>query len=184
MIIPLTRSLGPAVVLGLAILTGCGGASTPAQQDQGHTHAGIAVTARTGKTEVFFEYPPMVAKVGAPWAIHLTRLSDFKPVTDGSLIVRFRGQAGQGFMVKSEAPVRPGIFVPAPTLPDPGVYRVIIDVESPQLTDRIDAGQITVYASEAEVPHETPPPETRPSASSKNNNGLSTSGLRRSSGAP
>ena len=74
--------------------------------------------------------------------------------TEGSLIVRFRGQTGQGFMVKSEAPVRPGIFVPAPTLPAPGIYRVIIDVESPRLTDRIDAGQITVYASEAEIPHE------------------------------
>ncbi len=150
----ITRLPGLAVVLLLVALAGCSRGVAPAQQDEGHTHAGIAVTVWTEKTEVFFEYPPMVAGVKAPWGIHLTRLSDFKPVTEGSLILRFRGQAGQGFMVKSEAPSRPGIFVPAPSLPEPGVYRVIIDVDSPQLTDRIDAGQITVYATEADVPHD------------------------------
>lgn len=142
-----------SLVLVLAVLAGCSRGGTTAQQD--HTHARIAVTIWTDKVEVFFEYPPMIAgAAGAPWAIHLTRLSDFKPVTEGSLTLRFRGQAGQGFMVKSEAPVPPGIFVPAPRLPEPGVYRVIIDVDGPQLTDRIDVGQITVYATEAEVPHE------------------------------
>ena len=149
-----TRSLRPAVALLLVVLAGCSGGGTPAHQDEGHTHAATAVTVWTDKTEVFFEYPPMIAGVSAPWAMHLTRLSDFKPVTEGSLTVRFRAQGGQGFMVKSEAPARPGIFVPAPRLPAPGVYRVIIDVESPQLTDRIDAGAITVYTNEAAVPHD------------------------------
>lgn len=150
-----TSVLGPTIVLLLVVLAACGRGGTPAQQEDGHTHAGIAVTIWTDKTEVFFEYPPMIAGAArVPWAIHLTRLGDFKPVTEGSLTLRFRKEAGQGYMVRSEAPTRPGIFVPAPSLPEPGVYRVIIDVDGPQLTDRIDAGRITVYASEAEVPHD------------------------------
>ncbi len=148
------KSPVPTVALLLVTLAGCRPGGTPAQEDA-HTHGGTAVTVWTDKTEVFFEYPPMIAgAAGAPWAIHLTRLSDFKPVTEGSLTLRFRRQAGEGYMVRSEAPARPGIFVPAPSLPEPGVYRVIIDVDSPQLTDRIDAGEITVYASETDVPHE------------------------------
>lgn len=150
----LTRSLGLAVAL-LAVLGGCDRGRAPIDDAQTHQHAGIAVTVWTDKTEVFFEYPPMVAgAAGEPWGIHLTRLSDFKPVTEGSLTLRFRRQGSQGYVVRSEAPARPGIFVPAPSLPEPGVYRVIIEVDSPQLTDRIDAGEITVYASEADVPHE------------------------------
>ncbi|MFQ5568138.1 MAG: hypothetical protein ACE5G0_00600, partial [Rhodothermales bacterium] len=150
----ITRSLGLLVAL-LVVLGGCGRSATPTDDAQDHQHAGIAVTVWTDKTEIFFEYPPMVAGGdGAPWAIHLTRLSDFKPVTEGSLTVRFRGESGQGYRVTSDAPARPGIFVPAPRLPEPGVYRVIIDVDGPQLTDRIDAGEITVYAREEDVPHE------------------------------
>ena len=141
------------VTLLLFGLTGCGRGVPPA--DEEHEHSGIAVTVRTDQTELFFEYRPMVA--GAPgesWAIHVTRLSDFKPVTEGSLSLYLQKQDGQGHPFISEAPTRPGIFLPAPSLPEPGVYRVIMEVHSPPLTDRIDAGEITVYASEAEIPHE------------------------------
>ena len=134
-------------------LTGCGRGVPPA--DDEHEHSAIAVTVRTDQTELFCEYRPMVA--GAPgesWAIHVTRLSDFKPVTEGSLSLHLQKQEGQDHPFISEAPTRPGIFLPAPSLPEPGVYRVIMEVHSPQLTDRIDAGEITVYASEAEIPHE------------------------------
>ena len=150
-----TRSPGLAVALLLLALAACRSGGTPAQPEEVQPLSGTAVTIWTGKTEVFFEYAPMIAGApGAPWAIHLTRLSDFKPVTEGSLTLRFRRQAGEGYRVRSEAPARPGIFLPAPSLPEPGVYRVIMEIDSPQLTDRIDVGQITVYASEAEVPHE------------------------------
>lgn len=147
----------PALILAMALvaaLGACTGSPSPADAPT-HQHAETAVTIWTDEAEVFVEHPPMVAgAAGTLWAVHLTRLSDFKPVTEGSLTLRFRGQGGQGFMVRSEAPAQPGLFVPAPSLPEPGVYRVIIDVDSPQLTARIDAGSVTVYASEAEVPHD------------------------------
>ncbi|MFB3132501.1 MAG: hypothetical protein ACE10K_08275, partial [Rhodothermales bacterium] len=147
-----TESLCFVTVL-LFGLTGCGRGVLPA--DEEHEHGGIAVTVRTDQTELFFEYRPMVA--GAPsesWAIHVTRLSDFKPVTEGSLSLRLQKQEGQTHTFTSEAPTRPGIFLPAPSLPESGVYRVIMEIRSPPLTDRIDAGEITVYASEAEIPHD------------------------------
>ena len=37
----------------------------------------------TDKTELFMEYPPLVAGQTALFAVHLTRLGDFKPVTAG-----------------------------------------------------------------------------------------------------
>ena len=152
----LGRARLPGLMVGLLVVLGaCNQGTTPPPDTPSHQHAATAVTLWTDQTEVFFEYPPMIAgAAGTAWAIHLTRLNDFKPVTEGRLTLRFRRQGGQGFMVRSEAPARPGIFVPAPSLPDPGTYRVIIDVESPELTDRIDAGEIIVYPSEAEVPHE------------------------------
>lgn len=134
-------------------LIGCGRGVSPAEE--GHEHGGIAVTVWTDQTELFFEYPPMVAGApGEPWAIHVTRLSDFKPVTEGSLSLRLQTQDGQDHTFISETLARPGIFLPAPSLPESGVYRVIMEVRSPQLTDRIDAGEVTVYASEAEIPHD------------------------------
>ena len=105
----------------LAGLTGCAGSgpdngSVPVED---HTHGGgEAVTLWTGTSELFFEYPPMIAgEAGEPWAIHLTYLEDFQPVREGKLTLRFVDESGREHDDVSERPARDGIFTPAPSLP-------------------------------------------------------------------
>ena len=43
----------------------------------------LNVTHWTDKTELFMEYPPLVAGETALFAVHLTRLSDFSAMTAG-----------------------------------------------------------------------------------------------------
>ena len=139
----------------LVLLAGCGNDTAPPATEEEHEHGGTTVTRWTEETELFFEYPPMIAGVPSePWAIHLTRLSDFSPVTEGALTLAFRGPDGTVYTTRSEAPARPGIYTPTPQLPQPGTYDLVMDVGGPQLQDRIRVGQIEVYASEGDVPHE------------------------------
>ena len=149
-----SRSRRPwaALLVALGLLAGCG--SDEAAPDDDHAHSGIAVTRWTDATELFFEYPPLVAGVPSEaWAVHVTRRSDFHPVTEGVLTLAFRGPDGTVYTTRSEAPVRPGIFAPAPRLPAPGAYELVVDVSGPQLRDRIPVGTIQVYAGADDVPH-------------------------------
>ncbi len=54
----------------------------------------IAVTQWTEKTELFMEYPPLVAGETARFAVHLTDLRTFKPLTKGRVLVELRPSAG------------------------------------------------------------------------------------------
>lgn len=142
-------------VLVVLLTAGCGGGEAAAPEEEHGHGGGTAVTRWTEETELFFEYPAMVAgEASEPWAIHVTRLSDFSPVTEGVLTLAFRGPDGQVYTTRSEAPVRPGIFTPTPRLPQPGTYELVMDVSGPQLQDRIRVGEIEVFADADAVPHE------------------------------
>lgn len=146
------KALFPAALLYLW-LAGCGGPTDEAAQETHDHGSGTAVTVWSDSTELFFEYPPMIAGgPGEPWAIHVTRLADYSPISEGVLTLAFRGPGGQVYTTTSQAPARPGIYTPAPTLPEPGTYELVIDLQSPRLTDRIRTGQIEVYAAQEEVP--------------------------------
>lgn len=139
----------------MVLLSACSEAEGPAAEAEDHAHGGTAITRWTDATELFFEHPPMIAGgPGGPWAIHFTRLQDFSPITEGVLTLAFRAPDGTVFTTRSEAPARPGIYTPSPVLPSPGVYDLIVDIKAPELTDRIPSGEITVYQSEADIPHE------------------------------
>ena len=139
----------------MCVMIGCG-PQPSAEREGSHTHAATTtVTIWTEATEIFFEYPAMIAGgPGAPWAVHVTRLEDFSPVTEGVLTLAFRSPDGTVFTTRSEAPARPGIFMPAPQLPAPGEYDLVVDIDGVQLKDRIRAGTVQVYASDADAPPE------------------------------
>ncbi len=148
-------SLSCFVLATLAV--GCTG-GTAAEDDHGHEHGGTAVTVWTDASELFFEYPTLVAgQTSEPWAVHVTRLSDFAPMTEGNLRLRFERRDGGAFVTEPLPPARPGIFTPTPTIPEPGIYRLVVEVNGPQLTDRIVAGAVQVFTSEDEAPHPPDP---------------------------
>lgn len=134
-------------------LAGC--QPSPSSTSHSHPPPGTEVTIWTDATELFFEYPAMIAGAEKKaWAVHVTRLSDFTPIPEGVLTLAFRSPDGTVFTTSTQAPAYPGIYAPAPQLPAPGEYDLIVDIDGPHLSDRIRAGSITVYASEDQAPGE------------------------------
>lgn len=108
----------------------------------------LDVTSWTARTELFMEYPPLVAGEDALFAIHLTRLADFTAVTAGRASLEFLPSGGGAPVVLTgPAPSRPGVFRVEEAAPPAGTYRWSLHLEAPDLTDRHDLGNITVYPS-------------------------------------
>ncbi len=153
-----TRGRTPAVTVtmlavALVAVAGCSAEDTTVAQAD-HVHGGgEAITIWTDRVELFFEHPPMIAGApGEPWAIHLTDLATFRPVTEGELTLELDGPEGRHTVV-AEAPARAGIYTPSPSLPAPGMYDLVMVLRGPQVEDEIFVGPIQVFASEEDLPH-------------------------------
>src|SRR5713226_10640197 len=109
----------------------------------------LDVTDWTEKTELFMEYPPLVAGKTALFAVHLTQMADFKPVTAGQAKVEFTPEAGgQLTALTGPKPSRPGAFRVEGAVPAVGRYRWALVLDAPGLTDRHDLGTVTVFADD------------------------------------
>ena len=145
----LIRAGAAALALTLA-LAGCDDA--PAAEE--HEHAGSeVVTQWNDSTELFLEYPWLIAGRATNWAIHLTDMEDFKPIRSGTLTIRFMTgeELAQAFTIHDVA--RDGIFLLDPVVERPGTYRVELALESPQVRSRHVLPEVHVYAGESEFPH-------------------------------
>ena len=81
-----------SLLMVLGALAACRSTPTPTPVAEEEAPA-IAVTAWSPRTELFMEYPPLVAGAQARFAIHLTNLEDFSPVREGRVVVRFEGES-------------------------------------------------------------------------------------------
>jgi membrane fusion protein, heavy metal efflux system len=116
----------------------------------------IAVTLWSGRTELFMEYPALVAGQTAGFAVHLTDLSNFRPLSEGTATIEFN-DGSRVSRFESKAPSRPGIFRVDVRLDGPGSYRAALLVKAPKLRDRIDLGQFAVYENRAAAVARTEP---------------------------
>src|SRR5215212_7799239 len=139
-------SLVIALLLSLGLAVGCRGTAAPAENAEPPT---LDVTHWTEKTELFMEYPPLVAGHSARFAVHLTTLGDFKALNAGRPRVEFTPERGGAPTVfPGTAPLRPGAFRVEGTPPAAGTYTWTLIVEAPGLADRHDLGSVTVFADE------------------------------------
>ena len=130
-------------------LTGCARQDPPVEGAEAELPT-LDVTHWTDKTELFMEYPALVAGQSALYAVHLTRLSDFSAMTAGRPRIEFAPESGGSPVVlQGNPPSRPGVFRVEGASPPPGRYAWALMVEAPDLTDRHDLGTITVFADEA-----------------------------------
>lgn len=130
------------VLLLAGAITAC--RSTPPQQSVGEEEPpAVAVTIWSDRTELFMEYPPLVAGIEAAFHIHLTDLANFKPLREGRVVVRFEGDDVQRFEV--DGPSTPGIFNVSVKVPAARRYQVAVEVHSGNLTDELRVGPVTVY---------------------------------------
>ncbi|MGH9721036.1 MAG: efflux RND transporter periplasmic adaptor subunit [Bryobacteraceae bacterium] len=112
----------------------------------------MSATLWSEKTELFLEFPPLVQSADSRFAIHLTRLSDFKPVRAGRCEVRLTYSDGSGASFASDGPSRPGIFGVTVKPARTGTAFLEIRLASADLTDVHKVEPVRVYGSTAEVP--------------------------------
>ncbi len=114
---------------------------------------GGSVTLWTDSTELFMEHPALVVGRPARFAVHLTDLTDFVPLKEGRITLRFVPRdGGEPVVVTQDAPRLPGIFGATAEFGQPGVYDLAIRVASSQAHDSILVPGLRVFASPAEVP--------------------------------
>jgi membrane fusion protein, heavy metal efflux system len=133
-------------VVGASLVASC---SREAAEPEGELPT-LDVTRWTEKTELFMEYPPLVAGETALYAVHLTRLSDFTAMTAGRPRVEFTPESGGApILLQGNEPSRPGVFRVEGASPPAGRYRWALIVDAPGLADRHDLGTVTVFRDEA-----------------------------------
>ena len=109
----------------------------------------LDVTHWTDKTELYMEYPPLVAGQSARFAVHLTTLNDFHALAAGVPSIEFTPQrGGSAAVLRGAPPSRPGAFRVEGALPTAGQYRWALLVDAPGITDRHDLGVVTVHSDE------------------------------------
>lgn len=134
------------ILLPIIFILGTAGCVHKHEHENEEIHAeAIQQTIWTLKTGLFVEHDELVAGQKSEFLIHITRLSDFKPLTQGMATLSFTHQAGESFNVVIESPVRPGIFKTDVTFNLPGKYSLKIDLESNGLSDKVVMPDIEVF---------------------------------------
>ena len=143
-------------VLAVAsLMTACSVSVVPEPVDE--ESPAIAVTAWTDRTELFMEYPPLVAGETGRFAVHLTDLTTLQPVTDGRVTVRLEGQAIDTF--RTDGPSSPGIFGVDVMPPAARRYQLVVTLDGEVLSDVHRLGAVSVYADPDAALAAVPPEE-------------------------
>ncbi|MGE3841008.1 MAG: efflux RND transporter periplasmic adaptor subunit [Vicinamibacterales bacterium] len=159
----MTRPVWIAVMLALT-LAGCAGSDSPTAPPESELPT-LDVTHWTDKTELFMEFPPLVADRTSLYAVHLTRLSDFTAMTTGRPALELSPTAGGAAVrLQGNPPSRPGVFRVEGASPPAGRYRWALLVEAPDLMDRHDLGEIIVYPDVPTAMAQTEQQEDDPAA--------------------
>lgn len=106
----------------------------------------LSVTRWTEKTELFVEYPPLAAGETSRFAIHLTRLDSFKPLTEGYVEVHLRTGSSPAEVFQVNAPSRPGIFGVDVKPAHSGKRELVITLRAKGLVDEHRVGEVEVHA--------------------------------------
>ncbi|MFU8847485.1 MAG: efflux RND transporter periplasmic adaptor subunit [Opitutales bacterium] len=121
--------------------------------DHGDEPEPVVVTQYTANSELFLEHPPLLRGEAARLIVHLTRLSDFSPITEGSLEVRLVPASGQPYTLIAERPARAGIFLPEIVPPFTGTATMELILRSTQMNTVHRIENVQVYATAEDVPH-------------------------------
>ena len=144
--------------LATMVAGGCGPTSTSIPSADADTEeAVVVVTQWTDTTELFLEYAPLVATQTSRFAIHLTNLDTFAPISDGRVVVSLDGDVS--LSSSTDAPSVPGIFGVDVTPTVPGSYQLRIRLEGDSVRDLHAVGTVSVHADASDLvepPREDP----------------------------
>lgn len=121
--------------------------SAPPPTAAGEEPEALSVTRWTERTELFAEYPPLTVGKTSRFAIHLTRLDTFKPLSDGHVEVHLRGGSAAPEIFRVDAPSRPGIFGVDVAPGRPGKRELVIVLRASGLSDEHRVGDVDVHSN-------------------------------------
>jgi len=126
----------------------------------------VSITLFTEKVELFMEYPRLVVGETAKCLAHFTVLATGEPVRSGTLTLAADSAGGQPVRVTIPAPKRDGLFTPEATFAAAGTYKARLILESEQVTETVDLGELKVYGTrdEAQRAADADPGEDPPNA--------------------
>lgn len=121
--------------------------------DHAHEAEPVVITQYNQNSELFMEHPPLVQGEAVRLIVHLTRMADFSPITQGSLAARLIAASGEIYAMTAPQPARDGIFLPQITPPFAGTVTMELILRSPQMDTVHRIEGVAVYASANDVPH-------------------------------
>jgi RND family efflux transporter MFP subunit len=135
------------IVLVAVLVSGC--RREPVASADAKAPGPLSVTRWTADTELFAEYPPLVVGKTSRFAIHLTRLDSFKPLTDGHVEVRLEGGSAPAESFATDAPSRPGIFGVDVRPATPGPRTLVILLKARGVSDDHRVDGVVVHPTQA-----------------------------------
>jgi RND family efflux transporter MFP subunit len=117
----------------------------------------LKATVWTARGELYLEYPPLVVHRKERFAIHLTRLSDFRAVKDARCEVALDGGA-ESQKCPCDPSTHPGVFGADVEPISTGEKRLRIIVYGKDLNEMFDAGPVRIAADAASAEK---PPESK-----------------------
>lgn len=116
-----------------------------ADSAQGDEEVSISVTRWTENIELFVEFPPFVIGKESRFVAHFTDLKTYLPISEAKVNVSLQGENGVSESVNS--PIRPGIFTPVLVPKQAGRFQLKFEITYGDISESIDAGQVSVYTS-------------------------------------
>lgn len=113
-----------------------------------HEEAAIGITVWTEAHEVFMEHPLLVAGAGAVFVTHVTDMETFEPRREGPITFVFGDDELRHVAAE---PARAGIYLPEIRLPRTGSWKLAILVPLEDGEDKVEMGELKVYASPQEA---------------------------------
>jgi RND family efflux transporter MFP subunit len=131
---------------------GAGGHDDHGAHEEEEDRSTLVITHFSEQSELFLEFPALVANAPSRFLAHFTNLRDFSPVRAGTLTVTLSqgGAVKAGFRVRE--PARDGLFTPEVTPRDAGDYDLALTLKSTDLNVVHELGRVTVYPTEEAVP--------------------------------
>lgn len=108
----------------------------------------LSFTHFTDRTELFVEFDALAKGAESPFAAHVTKLSDFKPLAAGTVTAILSGGGTPEERFPSNAPSVPGIFRPVAKPQHAGQRRLVFEIALDGAVSRHDLGIMTVFESE------------------------------------
>ncbi len=124
------------------------------EEDTGHHHesGARAITRFSERAELFVEVPPLSVEKPVELAAHVTRLSDWSPLAQGTLSVSLSGGGKSTETFRAKQPATPGIFRPIVEPRHAAKRDVEVTVKAPGFETRFEF-QVTVHADAHAAAH-------------------------------